>query len=264
MGTRLGTVLGTALGTALGTEMFGAPCVWGLGNWDATNFYRTALGAGDDGVLNTGWGQAVLYRVDALNGAFRIPFARFSATSSPQEGYECPRIISNAVNATCYYGGGGAFAQTATYTYQASDVGKWDLLIWQHTGTHLRCYRAGAQLGADVAAANFNVMTNVTRTVLGYRGDSPGTGASTAILVAGSVQWRGIPAAQDVANFYAAVKTARNVVAMPGVTMTHGWNPAVNDGATAPATLADMFGTDDMARNGTPTLVADNAPSFMW
>ncbi len=78
----------------------------------------------------------------------------------------------------------------------------------------------------------------------------------------GWVTGTGLPTNAEIAAHRAACIAASDVVNFTGAatTQTHRWSVKSDQAGSAPATLTDRTGTDNLSAVGTPTLLTEASP----
>jgi len=141
------------------------------------------------------------------------------------------------------------------FTIPAGHVGKETMVIFAHTGTHLKTYVDAVEVGTAAPITGYKPQTTAMR--VGVR--APGNLPAANITIYGAAGGNGVPALADVVAYFAAVKAARKMAVMPGAALTQGlWN------VTDTVSILDSIGTDHLPVVGTPTLVIKPNPVWSW
>lgn len=220
------------------------PTLYGVETLTTANFYSTAANAGEAGIAG-GFGIAVFYVLTALSAGARFLTAKYSASA----GYDF-RINVNVLQ-TFIHNSVPSLVAGPTFTFTAPDVGVVQLSIMQTTGSVLRLYHARAEQGSGVAFTGLTASSAAQ--VFGKRNDGAGGGTGLAIL--GGASWHGVPTLAQIQSYYDACMAAYDIVdTIGGATMQHSWSVKRDQAGTAPATITDQVGSDDLTKNGSPTL----------
>lgn len=99
-----------------------------------------------------------------------------------------------------------------------------------HTGTHVRLYVQGVEVGSGTAITGYTPLSGVA-----YIGASGG--GATYVDWFGSGSGLGVPSAQNVADWYAAVRSTRRIQQMIGVAAGVVYQPTATGAAPAGAAL---------------------------
>jgi hypothetical protein len=219
---------------------------FGASGFAVGNYLTTATPGGEVGTA-AGFGGCALYRLNALGN----PGITARSRPTPPEGWEL-HAASNALRISMIDGVGTSIT-APTYTMTANDIGKWDLVVWQHDGSFVRMYRARAQVGTGTAITGFTPYASAPQ-YIGCR--SPGVLVATGLSIAAVMTWTGTPtnlaAIQALYDFTKATGDVPNTVA--GVTVTHLWSVTRDQlGGVMPIVLNDYAGADPMSVVGTLT-----------
>lgn len=216
-------------------------------------FASTANPGGVAGIGTGFWGAA-LFRIDA-SGSSTTRYIVARSTGGPL-GWLIRTLTTNATLMFGAVNGAAALVSSPTYAVQASDIGKVHLAVGVHDGSNVRLYVARAEVGSGTPITGYTAATTLTR-----MGANPaGSNGATNMTIFGWAGGHAVPTLAQVQAYFDAVKSARRIVAMPGVATTGAW-PVGTSLATVTETQA---GTDNMTVTGTPTLAMVSAPVWGW
>jgi hypothetical protein len=232
--------------------------VYGISGWTAANYYETASPGGIAGV-DTGFGVWGLIRVDsqAVASATRRIFNRSSSSAT---GWF---VRTGTTNATLVFGaasGAGVGTTAPAYTITAGDVGKVIGFVGVHDGSNLRLYVNRVEVGSGTAITGYTPQSTATR--IGAR--NTGLEPADNITILGCAGGHGVPSLAEVQALFDLMKSSCDVRSISGKTSSL-WS-AKRDfaGTTAPATLDDKSGSEDMSRVGSALTASSWVPSWGW
>lgn len=215
-----------------------------------TAYYSTAVNTGLLGQAGGGFYGQCWVRLDNQNAgtARNIVSCRMGATTPTTTGHYVRALAGNtSITFECFIAAGSVVTSSA-YTVQAADIGKMIHVVWVHTGSVLRLYVHGEQVGSDVAAVGYTVPTQGF--FVGRRANTTGESAVSDLSVGGIAGGNFVPTAAEIRTAYLAGLVAEDVVAIPSKT-TLLWSPRVT--GSAAATIAAQVGSTNLTRTGAPT-----------
>ncbi len=210
-----------------------------------TSCLETAVGAGIQGVASGFWGifAGPLYAIQT--GSQMIVHCNSGST-----GWFCQ--YNGAVLRFAVYIA-GALVEATNYTLTSADLGR-DLWVGFHyTGSAVRLYFRGAQVGSDVAAGAFTPAASMPMRFGLWQTSQPLTAAGMFSFVGGQAN----PSAADFANAWTNYQATSRLAALSGLTknryeLTEDCLPT----ESVPATVQDRVGTDHLTRVGTGLTLA--------
>ena len=196
--------------------------ITGATSFDGSNYFSTASGIAG---VDTGFWVAVLFM---LNSTASSTTRYLGRTTSASAGWFLQTLTTH---------GSLRFLATAAdttqkiapvYTVQASDYGKLMMAVGVHEGAAnvVKLYVNRAQVGTSTACTGYTAPTATNRI-----GDTFSSGH-----IFGAAGGHGVPALADIQAYFDAVKSARQMVAMSGVTTGRVWR------CDRASTLTDVVG----------------------
>lgn len=215
----------------------------GMSGFTTGNYYRTAADSEPKGTA-PGFSVGVVFRQDAAIGT-EVIFAGGALTTTGWALWS----LTGGIQFRCANGAGSGVA-SSSYTIGTGQVGSVFRVVGVHTGTHLRLYVNGAQVGTDQAITGYTPVNAANRIGIGVRGSAitPLTNGTVVGCIAANAT--ALSGAQ-IATWDAAVQAAASCVSFPAGT-THRWQ--VEDaGDPFAATWTDDVGSIVMDKTGTLT-----------
>ncbi len=235
--------------------------MYGVHSLSISNRY-VAGSTGEPGAAG-GFGFATFLKIESqsVSSATREIYSNdISATS----GYALRTLTTNATLSWTAVNAALANVTSSAYTIASGDVGKWMHVcgVYDLTGTKLRLYVAGVQVGSGTTMVGYTPATAALQ--IGRRANN--TLGADNIGWSGAVTFTGIPTVTDIAAHYTAAKYERKLGVMggTGVTMTHRHSVRSDGGDVGlQTTILDKVGSDNLTSSGSPTWFRDAAPTFV-
>lgn len=209
----------------------------GAQGFSDASHYKSAVGAGLQGSA-TGFTHAFRVRWDASPAGFQILACAANAAATATWFVRTNgTALTASVNAT----------STSAYTIAASDLGQWITVHIQYTGSVLRLFVRGAQIGADVAVAWPSVAS--TQMWVGDLPTAPFSSGSITAIAGGNY----IASSAEIQQQVTDTDSTGRLVPVPNKD-AHSWDWTADilaSGVDAvPATVTDRVGTDNLTRIG--------------
>lgn len=223
----------------------------GLSDLTVANYAQTEAPGGVGTAAAPYWVGVLASITSQAASATRVLLASNQSSS----GWE---FRTNGFNATAGFyswsGSSGALVASPLFTVTAGHVNKELLLVGVHDGTVLRLYADALEVASGTAITGYT--PHVGRMRAGQR--PTGTLMATDVTLYGWAGGHAAPSLAQVVAYFAAVKAARRMVSMAGVTTQSVWN------VTDVVSVLDSVGVDHMPVTGTPTLVTKATPTWSW
>lgn len=215
--------------------------------FSASNRYTTS---GGEAGSATGFGVAILYRVDAALGSNEYLASKVSAAG----GWEI-QTQSGSLRWRMY---NGAAAQVFSQSVALTANGWWDVVLCLYDGSSVRIFRARNEITPGTSATGFTAASIGTPQTLGC-GMANGAPA-TNIAIAACMTFQGVPTAQEILDLYKATKAAGDLPSTFGsTTVTHLWSVKRDfPAAGAAGNLTDQVGSDTMTLDGALSVLGPN------
>jgi len=248
-------------------SQYGWTVLYGVDALSAANYYSVA--AGEAGSAS-GFGFGMLFAPEARTtaaSATRTMFGRMSATGA-NGGYQIRTTSTIAAMTAQMRATSGTAISSPTQTFATADIGKLCGAFAWHDTARVRLMVNRSEVGnPGTAITGYTAAISGLNTRIGLQSD--GVQPADLTSVYGAFTFSGTPSVAQLQAVFDSIKTNGQIpTSMPGMTITHVWDPArdviTGLNKSLPDPFADRVGVNNLAKAGTPALSQLIETSWPW